>query len=71
MSSQIDPQVMEQNIRNVMSHWTSITQEDLTKFFNALRANGWDEGYTASDEEAYFFSTHGCTPNPYRKQKDN
>ena len=27
---------------------------------------GWDEGYAASDEESYYFSTHGCTPNPYR-----
>ena len=69
MSSQIDPQVMEQNIRNVMSHWTSITQEDLTKFFNALRANGWDEGAEALEHHQMHVSG-GWPTNPYRKKKD-
>jgi hypothetical protein len=29
-------------------------------------AEAWDEGYAASDHEAYHFSTHGRTDNPYR-----
>ena len=43
----------------------------LSELIQEIQADAWDEGYTASDEEAYFFSTHGRTPNPYLDQKDN
>jgi hypothetical protein len=30
-------------------------------------AEAWDEGYAASDYEAYHLGTHGRTDNPYRE----
>ena len=58
----------------VPAHIQKLRAQNLKEFdrmIDQVKADAWDEGYTASDEEAYFFSTHGCTPNPYRKQKDN
>jgi hypothetical protein len=31
------------------------------------QAEAWDEGYAASDYEAYHLGTHGRTDNPYRE----
>ena len=45
----------------------------ITEFKEAIdkiKADAWDEGYAASDHEAYYFSTHGDTANPYRKQEE-
>lgn len=36
-----------------------------------LMSLAWDVGYEASDHEAYFFSTHGKTDNPYREALDS
>ena len=67
-----DPQIMEHNIRGVIDYWTTITQDDLTNFFNALRADAWDEGVAKG--AAYGDTAISLNPmhaNPYREANDD
>lgn len=47
-----------------------VSRDEFYRWLDEVKAEAWDVGYEASDHEAYYCSTHGCTPNPYRKKEE-